>query len=64
MINYSAALESAMVSCYDCEHFGIKCVGVVSPIEFRDRIDDYCRLFTVASWRDEMYKPAGTARMS
>jgi hypothetical protein len=53
-----------MVSCYDCEHFGIKCAGIVPPIEFRDRIDEYCSLFTMVSWRDEMYKPAGTARMS
>lgn len=64
MINSSAALESTMVSCYDCEHFGAKCVGVVPPIEFRDSIDEYCRLFMIASWRDEMYKPAGTARLS
>jgi hypothetical protein len=52
-----------MVSCYDCEHFGTRCRGVVPPIEYRDRIDEYCRYFTVVSWRGELYKPGGESRI-
>jgi len=52
-----------MVSCYDCEHFGTKCNGIVPPIEYRDRIDEYCDKFTVISWREQLYKPAGKSRM-
>jgi hypothetical protein len=52
-----------MVSCYDCEHFGTKCKGVVPPIEFRDRIDKFCAKFRVVAWRDEMYKPTGSTRV-
>ncbi len=52
-----------MVSCYDCEHFGTKCSGIVPPIEHRDRIDEYCDRFTVISWRDQLYKPEGRSRI-
>ena len=48
-----------MVSCYDCEHFGSKCNGIVPPMEFRDCTDEFCALFAMASWRTEMYKPQG-----
>ncbi len=52
-----------MVSCWDCEYFGTKCQGVVPPIEYRDKIDQYCAKFKVISWRGQMYKPEGRARM-
>ena len=53
-----------MVSCYDCERFSNRCPGMVPPLEYRDRMDDYCRLFVIVSWRTELYKPAGKARIS
>jgi hypothetical protein len=53
-----------MVSCYDCEHFGGKCNGIVPPMEFRDCMDESCALFVMASWRTEMYKPRGKVRIS
>ena len=56
--------KSVMVSCYDCDLFSTKCVGIVPPIEYRDRIDEYCPLFTVVSWRTELFKPEGKARIS
>lgn len=52
-----------MVSCYDCDRFGTECKGVVPPTEFRDRVDEYCRLFKAVSWRQEMYKPGGSSRI-
>jgi len=52
-----------MVSCYDCDHFGTKCNGIVPPIEFRDRVDEYCAKFKVIGWREQLYKPAGRSRM-
>jgi hypothetical protein len=33
-------------------------------MEFRDCIDEFCALFVTASWRAEMYKPQGRARIS
>jgi len=53
-----------MVSCYDCENFGTKCTGIVPPLESKDRIDEYCRLFRVLPWRVELYEPSGSARTS
>ena len=53
-----------MVSCYDCEEFGTRCAGIVPPLEFKDRIDALCPLFRVLPWRDELYKPSGSARIS
>ena len=44
-----------MISCYDCGNFGTKCTGIVPPLEFKDRIDGYRRLFRVLPWRDEIY---------
>jgi hypothetical protein len=52
-----------MVSCFDCEHFGTQCRGIVPPIEYRDRVDEFCANFVVVAWRDEMYKPAGATRV-
>ena len=52
-----------MVSCYDCEHFGTECRGIVPPIEYRDRIDQYCKNFKVVKWRSELYKPGGESRI-
>jgi hypothetical protein len=52
-----------MVSCYDCEHFGTACKGIVPPIEFRDTVNEYCAKFLVVPWRSEMYKPEGRTRM-
>jgi len=52
-----------MVSCYDCEHFGIYCKGVVPPIEFRDRIDEFCDRFAVVRWRGELNKGDGQSRI-
>jgi hypothetical protein len=52
-----------MVSCYDCELFGIECKGVVPPMEFRNRIHEYCEHFKVVAWRKELFKPGGTSRI-
>ncbi|HIH00980.1 TPA: hypothetical protein HA259_02695 [Thermoplasmata archaeon] len=52
-----------MVSCYDCDLFGTKCRGIVPPIEYRDRIDQYCANFKVVGWRSELYKPGGVSRI-
>jgi len=48
-----------MVSCYDCEHFGVHCLGIVPPREYRDTIDHYCTMFKVVQWRHELYKSTG-----
>jgi len=34
-----------MTSCHDCEHFGTECKDIVPPMEFKDRIDEFCRNF-------------------
>jgi hypothetical protein len=52
-----------MVSCYDCEHFATKCRGFVPPMEYRNRIDEYCVNFSVVEWRRELYKPGGESRI-
>jgi len=52
-----------MVSCYDCEHFGTRCNGIVPPMEYRDRIDEYCKMFKVVQWRHELYKRGGVSRL-
>lgn len=52
-----------MVSCYDCEHFGTKCDGIVPPIEYRDRVDEFCKRFVMVKWRDQLYKPGGKTRI-
>lgn len=52
-----------MVSCYDCEHLGIRCLGIVPPVEYRDRVDEYCRRFDVVQFRHELYKTTGTSRL-
>lgn len=48
-----------MVSCYDCEHFGIRCLGIVPPTHLKDRVNEYCAMFRVVQWRHELYKPSG-----
>jgi len=52
-----------MVSCYDCDRFGTECKGVVPPMEFRDRIHEYCKNYKAVSWRDELYKSGGSSRI-
>ena len=52
-----------MVSCYDCELFGTDCPGIVPPIEYRDRIHDYCRRYKAVGWRRGMHKPDGRTRL-
>jgi hypothetical protein len=52
-----------MVSCYDCEHFAVRCLGIVPPLSFRDRIDDYCKMYKAVQWRHELYKPSGVSRL-
>lgn len=52
-----------MVSCYDCDRFGTECRGIVPPIEYRDRMHDYCRLFKPHTWQDELYKPSMASRI-
>jgi hypothetical protein len=52
-----------MVSCYDCDHFGTLCRGIVPPIEYRNTIDQYCENFKVVKWRSELYKPGGETRI-
>jgi len=52
-----------MVSCYDCEHFGVRCLGIVPPMDFRDRIDQHCAMYRVVQWRHELYKPGGQSRL-
>jgi len=49
-----------MTSCYDCEHFGAGCKGIVPPMQFKDRIGEFCRNFTELKWRDQLYKPSGS----
>ena len=48
-----------MVSCYDCERFGISCLGIVPPMEYKDRVHEYCTMFKAVWWRHELYKPSG-----
>ena len=52
-----------MVSCYDCDHFGTRCKGILPPMEYRDRIDEYCENFKVVGWRGELHKPSGETRI-
>ena len=52
-----------MVSCWDCEHFGTACRGIVPPIEFRDCVNEYCAKFLMVAWHNEMYKSEGRTRM-
>jgi len=52
-----------MVSCYDCEHFGTACKGIVPPMEYRDRMDEFCRKFVELRFRDQLYKPDGASRL-
>ncbi|MGQ9587600.1 MAG: hypothetical protein ACUVT7_04375 [Thermoplasmata archaeon] len=52
-----------MVSCYDCEYFGTDCLGIVPPIKYRDRIDEYCKKFKSVQYRHELYKPDGRSRL-
>ncbi len=52
-----------MVSCYGCDRFGTECRGILPPIEYRDSIDEYCRLFKPHSWQDELYKPGMKSRI-
>ncbi len=52
-----------MVSCYDCDRFAIECRGIVPPIEYRDCVHEYCRLFKAHSWKDELYKPGMSSRI-
>ena len=49
-----------MTSCYDCEHFGTGCRGIVPPMEYKDRVDEFCKRFEELRWRDQLYKPAGS----
>jgi len=50
-----------MTSCYDCEHFGIACKGIVPPMEFKDRVDEFCKNFKELRYRDQLYKPSGSS---
>ena len=52
-----------MVSCYDCEHFAVRCLGIVPPIRFRDRIDNCCKMYKVVQWRHELCKSTGVSRL-
>lgn len=52
-----------MVSCYDCDHFGTVCRGILPPTEYRDTIDKYCENFKVVAWRQELYKSSGETRI-
>lgn len=52
-----------MVSCYDCDHFGTHCKGILPPMEYRDRIDAYCENFKIVGWRSELHKPSGETRI-
>lgn len=52
-----------MTSCYDCEHFGIGCKGIVTPMAFKDRVDEFCRNFREVKWRDQLYKTSGTTML-
>jgi hypothetical protein len=52
-----------MVSCYDCDHFGTRCKGILPPMKFRDTIDEYCENYKVVEWRKELYKPGGESRI-
>jgi hypothetical protein len=52
-----------MVSCYDCDHFGTRCKGILPPMKFRDTIDEYCENYKVVEWRKELYKPSGESRI-
>jgi|GEM_PF-2330965 len=53
----------AMVSCYDCDRFGTECRGIIPPMEYRDRMDEYCRLFKAHTWQSELYKPSMSSRI-
>ncbi|MDH3364569.1 MAG: hypothetical protein OEM29_00970 [Thermoplasmata archaeon] len=52
-----------MVSCYDCDHFGTRCRGILPPMKYRDTIDEYCENYKVVEWRRELYKPGGETRI-
>jgi hypothetical protein len=32
-------------------------------MEYRNKVDGYCKLFKAVSWRDELYKPGGKSRI-
>jgi hypothetical protein len=52
-----------MVSCYDCDLFGIGCCGIVPPMGYKDSVDEFCSRYLVVPWRGELYKPSGEARL-
>ncbi len=52
-----------MVSCYDCDRFGIECKGILPSMEYRDRIDEYCKRYKQVPWRDQLYKSGGSPRI-
>jgi hypothetical protein len=52
-----------MYTCYDCEHFGTDCEGVIPPDKFRNRVEEFCKRFVLISWRKDMFKDGGSKRL-
>ena len=52
-----------MYTCYDCNLFGNGCKGLLPPIEYRNKLEEYCHKFQLVPWRDDMFKPAGKTRI-
>jgi hypothetical protein len=53
-----------MYTCYDCEHFGPDCEGIIPPDEFRNKVEKFCERFLIIAWRREMFKDGGRKRLS
>ena len=32
-----------MYTCYDCDHFGTDCEGIIPPDEYRNKVEEYCK---------------------
>lgn len=52
-----------MYTCYDCDLFGTRCEGLIPPMEFRNKLEKYCKRFILIKWRKDMFKDAGTKRL-
>jgi hypothetical protein len=52
-----------MYTCYDCELFGTSCDGLIPPMEFRNKLEEFCKKFVLIKWRNDMFKDTGTKRL-
>ena len=52
-----------MYTCYDCDLFGTKCEGIIAPMEYRNKLEEYCTRFVLIKWRKDMFKDTGHKRL-